>query len=163
MKRVVVGLAMTIALGMGMFSMRAGAQEHGEYEGPMSNMHFVIVRDSNGKPIKNAAVVLHPVRKNGKQEMGGMELKTGDDGRAGIDGIPYGPLRVQVLAPGLQTFGEDYNIRQPETEITIRLKRPAKQYSIYGVQEKEKKPDTPKPQGSTAASDPQKPPDQKPQ
>lgn len=141
MKRAVVVLAMMVGLGIAVSP--AWAQEHDEYEGPMSNMHFVVVRDSNGKPIKNAAVVLHPVKKNGKQEMGGMELKTGEDGRAGIDGIPYGPLRVQVLAPGLQTFGEDYEIKQPETEITVRLKPPAKQYSVYGVQEKAKKPDAP--------------------
>ena len=54
-------------------------------------------------------------------------------------------LRVQVLAPGFQTYGEDYQIKQPETEITVRLKRPRGQFSTYGVQEKDKKPDDSKP------------------
>ena len=106
-----------------------------EDEGPMSNMRFVVLRDAGGKPVKNAAVVLHPVTKKGKQAMGGMELKTDEDGKTGIDGIPYGPLRVQVLAPGFQTFGEDYQVNQAEMEITIRLKRPARQFTTYGVQE----------------------------
>jgi len=110
-----------------------------EDEGPMSKMHFVVVRDTNGKPVRNAAVVLHPVTKKGKQAMGGMELKTDDDGKTSIEGIPYGPLRVQVLAPGFQTFGEDYRIDQAETLITIRLKRPVKQVSSFGVQESAKK------------------------
>ena len=71
--------------------------------------------------------------------MGGLELKTDDDGKTWIDGIPYGVLRVQVLSPGFQTFGEDYEIKQPETQIVVRLKRPTGQYSAYGVQQKEKK------------------------
>ena len=139
MKRVAV-VAVMIGLGMGAVTLRpVWAQgRYDEQEGPMSNMHFVVLRDYNGKPVKNAAVVLHPVAK-GKQAKGGMELKTGEDGRAVIDGIPYGLLRVQVLAPGFQTFGEDYDINKPETEITVKLKRPGGQYSIYGAQGKDKK------------------------
>ncbi len=101
-----------------------------EDEGPQSSLKFLVIKDSNGKPVKNAAVVLHPVKK-GKQERGGMELKTDTEGKTGFEGIPYGLLRVQVLAPGFQTFGEDYNINKPEMEITIKLKRPAGQYSVY--------------------------------
>ena len=137
-----VGLAV-IALGLGMGLGHGFAQD--EDEGPMSNMRFVVVRDANGKPVKNAAVVLHPVNKKGKQAMGGMELKTDEEGKTWIDGIPYGPLRVQVLAPGFQTFGEDYQIDKPELQITVKLKRPAGQYSSYGNQGDAKKDDDKKP------------------
>ena len=157
MKRVVMAMAVMMVLGMGAGVIRAWAQDEDEYEGPMSNMHFVVVRDTNGKPVKNAAVVLHPVNRKGKQAMGGLELKTDDDGRTGIEGIPYGLLRVQVLAPGFQTFGEDYQIKQPDTQITVRLKPPTKQYSTYGVQDKDKKPD------QANAPEKSKPPEQKPQ
>ena len=140
MKRVAIAAGVILLL-MVAGGVRPGwGQDEDEYEGPMSNMHFVVLRDTNGKPIKNAAVVLHPVNHKGKQALGGVELKTDDEGRTGIEGIPYGLLRVQVLAPGFRTFGEDYEIKQPETEITVRLKPPTKQYSTYGVQEKEKKP-----------------------
>jgi hypothetical protein len=103
----------------------------GQDQVPSSEVHFVVVRDYNGKPIRNAAVVMHPVAKSGKQEKGGLELKTDGDGKASFDGIPYGKLRVQVLTPGFQTFGQDYDIGEPTTEITVKLKRPAKMYSIY--------------------------------
>jgi hypothetical protein len=96
-----------------------------------ANVKFTVLKDDNGKPVRNAAVVLHPVQQGGKQARGGLELKTDSDGRAGFDGIPYGMLRVQVLAPGFQTFGEDYSINQQVQELTIRLKRPQGQYSIY--------------------------------
>jgi hypothetical protein len=112
---------------------------------PLATVNFVVVRDENGKPVRNAAVVLHPVEDNGKQSRGGIELKTDPDGKANYDGVPYGKMRIQVLAPGFQTAGNDYDIAQPTMEITIKLKRPDKQYSIYedhtnDKQQKDQKP-----------------------
>jgi len=100
-----------------------------------SELKFTIVKDENGKPVRNAAVVLHPVEKDGRQGKGGFELKTDPEGQASFAAAPYGKLRVQVLARGYQTFGEDYEITQPQHEIVIKLKKPQGQYSIY-----EKKP-----------------------
>jgi Carboxypeptidase regulatory-like domain len=98
---------------------------------PLSTVNFLIVRDENGKPIRNAAVVIHPVDRKDRQEAGGIELKTDPDGKANYDGIPYGTLRIQVLASGFQTYGDDYDIEKPSIDITIKMKRPAQQYSIY--------------------------------
>ena len=100
-------------------------------QGPQSSVAFVVLKDDNGKPVRNAAVVLHPVNAHGKQSKGGIELKADAEGKTHFDGVPYGPMRVQVIAPGFQTFGNDYTINQPDQEITIRLKRPQGQYSIY--------------------------------
>jgi len=131
------------------FSLAGFATAQGD-DGPMSNLYFVVVRDYNGKPVRNAAVVLHPVTKKGNQARGGLELKTDNDGKTNIDGIPYGPLRIQVLAPGFQTFGEDYRIDKAEMQITVKLKRPGGQYSIYDNH------------GDVKKTDEQKPADQKP-
>ena len=100
-------------------------------EGPQSSLSFVVLKDDTGKPIRNAAVVLHLVGQHGKQAKGGFELKTDNQGKSHFDGIPYGTLEVQVIADGFQTYGGDYNVNQAEQEITIRLKRPQGQYSIY--------------------------------
>ncbi|PYX72167.1 MAG: hypothetical protein DMG72_15690 [Acidobacteria bacterium] len=105
-----------------------------------SKLDFLVLKDSNGKPVRNASVVLHPVNSHGKQERGGLQLKTDADGKTSFDGAPYGKLRIQVLAPGFQTFGADYEVNQPSMEITIKLKRPQEQYSIYQNEQKEKKP-----------------------
>jgi hypothetical protein len=113
---------------------------------PASVLTFLILKDYNGKPLRNAAVVLHPVNSKDKQQNGGLELKTDADGKASYDGIPYGKIRVQVLAPGFQTFGEDYDINQPTMDVTIKMMRPAGQYSIYEDHPAEKKdgaPDAP--------------------
>jgi hypothetical protein len=115
------------------------------WAGQTATLNFVVIRDYNGKPIRNAAVVMHPVNKDGKQARGGLELKADSEGKTSFDGVPYGKLRVQVLATGFQTFGEDYDINQPTMEITIRMKRPTDQYSVYdehpGDKKKEEKKD----------------------
>jgi len=156
----VVFLVMAL-LGLGM----AGVMSAQDDEEPMSDLKFVVVRDYNGKPVRNAAVVLHPVGKKGKQSRGGLELKTDGEGRTNIDGIPYGPLRIQVLAPGYQTFGEDYQIDKPQLEITVKLKRPGGQYSIYDGHGEVKKAEDQK-SSEQKAADPkpaeQKPTEQKP-
>ncbi|MGD0508351.1 MAG: carboxypeptidase-like regulatory domain-containing protein [Terriglobales bacterium] len=135
-RNVLTVMALVIVLGLGVVGM-AWAQDD---EGPMSNLRFVVVRDSDGKPVRNAEVVLHPVKRKGKQAQGEMELKTDAEGKTNVDGIPYGPLRVQVLAPHFQTFGEDYEINKPEMEITVKLKHPGGQYSIYDNHGDDKKP-----------------------
>jgi len=107
---------------------------------PTSWMYFLVVKDDNGKPVRNAAVIMHEVNEKGKQGRGGMELKTDAEGKANFDGIPYGKLRVQVLAVGFQTFGDDYDVTKSKTEITIKLKRPQGQYSVYDDHPKDPSP-----------------------
>ena len=107
------------------------AGDQNKPSGQSSAINFVVIKDDNGKPVRNAAVILHPVGRNGKQAKGGFELKTDAEGKTESEGIPYGLLRVQVIAPGFQTFGNDYTVNQPEQNITIRLKRPQDQYTIY--------------------------------
>ena len=106
----------------------------------LANLNFVVIRDENGKPVRNAAVVMHPVNGHGKQERGGLELKTDAEGKVSYDGIPYGKLRIQVLATGFQTYGDDYDVEQPNLDITIKMKRPAGQYSVYEDHPEKKDP-----------------------
>src|ERR1039458_4595972 len=91
-----------IVLGFGMVALAAAQDD----EGPTSALRFVVVRDSDGKPVRNAEVVLHPVKRKGKQAKGEMELKTDAEGRTNVDGIPYGPLRVQVWRPISKRLGK---------------------------------------------------------
>ena len=130
--------ALLLALGMLVLGAAFAQQEDDDQ---VANLSFVILKDYNGQPIRNASVVLHPVKKDGKQERGGLELKADAEGRAAYDGIPYGKLRVQVLANGFQTFGQDYQIDKPKLDIVIKLKRPQGQYSIYDNHTDNKKDD----------------------
>ena len=128
----------------GALAVEAGASDKkSQYDYPVSVLSFVVLKGDNGKPVRNAGVVMHSVDKHGKQDRGGIELKTDAEGKASFDGVPYGKLRIQVLATGFQTYGEDYDINQATMVITIKLKRPEGQYSIYEDQQNDKKPTTP--------------------
>ena len=96
-----------------------------------ADLKIKVLKESNGKPVRNATVVLHSVDSKGRQGSGGLNLKTNDQGETTYSGIPYGKLRVQVIMHGLQTYGEDHDVNQPQQEIVVKMKPPQKQYSIY--------------------------------
>jgi hypothetical protein len=123
--------------GLVVSSLAAGAQQDSSKRGrkyksppPTARIEVTILRDFNGKPIENAAVVFHPMA--GEKDKGNMELKTNEDGKAVIDVLPIGDtVRLQVIAKGFQTYGEDYKIDKAEMAIEVKMKRPGEQYSIY--------------------------------
>jgi hypothetical protein len=96
-----------------------------------ASVNMTVIRNSSGKPVKNAEVVIHLIDNHGKAKQEGLELKTHEDGKAEASGIPYGKVRIQVIAPGFRTYGEDFSINQPNQEFTIKLQKPAEQLSIY--------------------------------
>ncbi|HKW75685.1 MAG TPA: hypothetical protein VJN64_09190 [Terriglobales bacterium] len=115
-----------------LFAIPALAQQpNSNDEPPTGKISLTVVREENGKPVRNAEVVLHVLNKSGNEKQEGLELKTHEDGKAETDGIPYGKVRVQVIARGFRTYGEDFEIKQPGTEITIKLQKPKPQVSIY--------------------------------
>ncbi|HEX4310391.1 MAG TPA: carboxypeptidase-like regulatory domain-containing protein [Acidobacteriaceae bacterium] len=137
-------------------ALAAHAQEQGrgrKYKPPppTCKVTVTVLKGWNGKPLENASVIFHPLE-NGK-DRGNMELKTNEDGKVTIDVIPVGDqLRLQVLATGYQTYGNDYDLPVDTKEIEVKMSRPQKQYSIY-----EKHPDQDG-QGNGKPQQEQKPP-----
>jgi hypothetical protein len=123
---------LTLAAGL----LQAGAQQKDargrkfKVPPPSSRIEVTVVRDASGKPVEAAAVIFHPME--GESDRGAMELKTNEEGKAMIDVIPIGDtVRLQVIAKGFQTYGQDYKIDKDEIALEVRLKRPGEQYSIY--------------------------------
>lgn len=98
---------------------------------PTATVNLVVVKAINGEPVKNAEVVLHVLDKNGNEKQDGLELKTHEDGKTWSDGIPYGKVRIQVIARGFRTWGNDFQVSKPSMTFTIKLQKPKAQFSIY--------------------------------
>jgi len=97
---------------------------------PTARLEVTVVRATTGKPIENASVIFHPLE-DGKNA-GNMELKTNDEGKAVIDLLNIGSdVRLQIIAQGFQTYGEDYKVDKENLAIEVKMKRPSEQYSIY--------------------------------
>jgi hypothetical protein len=97
---------------------------------PTARVEVTVIRATNGKPVENAAVIFHPLVDG--RDNGNMELKTNDEGKAVIELLNIGSnVRLQIIAPGFQTYGEDYKVDKDNLAIQVKLKRPAEQYSIY--------------------------------
>jgi 5-hydroxyisourate hydrolase-like protein (transthyretin family) len=126
-----------------------------KYKAPptTSKIEVTVLRATTGKPIENASVVFHELDQNGKDD-GNMELKTNEDGKTLIDVIETGKtMRLQIIAKGFQTYGNDYKIDKSDMAFEIRMKRPGEQYSTYKPHPEQNpspnpdqsKPDAPKP------------------
>jgi hypothetical protein len=120
---------------------------------PTATIKVTVLRSTNGKPVSNAAVILHPYR-NGKDE-GALELKSDSDGMIKVDVIPIGDtLRLQVIATGWETFGEDYKIETDSKEIVVKLKRPGPQSSTMGPGDSAGATSTTTPESKTSSATP---------
>lgn len=151
-----MGLAASLVSSHAQDSERRGRK----YKAPAatSRIEVTILRDVNGKPIENAAVIFHPMV--GEKDEGNMELKTNEDGKTIIDVLPLGDtVRLQIIARGFQTFGQDYKIDKPEMAIEVRMKRPGQQYSTYKQGDQAKSPDSGKSEDSGAPKSAAKPAD----
>ncbi len=128
-------LLTVFSIAAGLFSLHAqdDAPKRGrKYKAPppTSRIEVTVLRAVNGKPIENAAIIFHPME--GEKDKGNMELKSNEDGKTIIDVLPIGDtVRLQIIAKGFQTYGQDYKIDKPEMAIEVRMKRPGEQYSIY--------------------------------
>jgi hypothetical protein len=157
------------ALGLVVSSLAVNAQDSSrrgrKYKSPppTARIEVTVLRDANGKPIENAAAIFHLVG-----EKGNMELKTNEDGKAVIDVLAIGSsVRLQVIAKGFQTYGEDFKIEKADLAIEVKMKRPGEQYSIYknhGQADGTGKSASPSPdQSKDKPTDPAKQPDTQPQ
>jgi hypothetical protein len=119
----------------GSFVLRAQEDDshHGrKYKVPPASarIEVTVVRDYNGKPIRDAHVIFHPIE--GDKDKGALELKTNEDGKAIIEVIPVGDtVTLQVIANGFQTYGQVYKVDKLDISMEVRLSRPAAQYSTY--------------------------------
>jgi len=122
-------VAVVVCLG----ALAALGQQKPEHKSAHQNasLQFLVMNEGGKKPVRNAEIVLHSLDKQGRQKQESLELKTHEDGRASINGVPYGGVRVQVIAPGFRTYGQDFTISEPTHEIVIKLQRPTDQFSIY--------------------------------
>jgi hypothetical protein len=104
----------------------------------MTKLTIHVVNDSD-KPVDRASVIVKFVQgrdyiKLGKKIRDTYELRTNQEGEAGLPEIPQGKILVQIIAKGYQTYGQTLDINEPERTVEIKLNPPQKQYSAHEKQ-----------------------------
>ena len=113
----------------------AGSATHPLRAAPLPGTKLTIeIRSAaTGKPIDRASVIVRfkegRSKVNMKKITTSWETKTNQAGSAVIPEIPQGKITVQVIAQNFQTFGDVYELDQPEQTIAINLNAPQPQYS----------------------------------
>ena len=122
-----------IASGLQLAAQDETSRRHGrKYKAPPPTSHIevYVTKKATGKPVVNAAVIFRATRE-GKDD-GNLEVKTDPDGKATIDVISSGSLvQVQVIANGLATYADSFQVDEPAREIHVALLKPQEQVSAY--------------------------------
>jgi hypothetical protein len=103
---------------------------------PMTTLQIQVLTPG-GRPVDRASVIVTFVKGRAKmklyrKEFTHWELKTNQQGIAKIPPIPQGTIKVQIIASNYQTFGDFFEVEEPEKTLTVQLKDPQAQYSAHG-------------------------------
>lgn len=103
---------------------------------PMTRLRVEVRKASNDKPVERASVIVRFVEgrsamKLGKKVMTSYQLKTNQEGVAMIPPIPQGKIQVQIIAKGLQTFGQIFDVGEEEKTVEIKLNDPQAQHTVH--------------------------------
>ena len=93
-----------------------------------------VFTDEAKKPVASAHVVVRFVSGKKlfiKKIQTSWEAQTNKKGEVALEDIPLGQVKIQVIAKGYQTFGDDFELSKSEETLTILMKPPAKQISGY--------------------------------
>ena len=100
----------------------------------VSRLTLHVLKEADKKPVGSAHVVVRFVSGKKlfiKDKRTSWEAQTNKDGELVLDDLPLGNVKIQIIAKGYQTFGDNFELTQTDEELTILLKPPAKQVSAY--------------------------------
>ena len=100
---------------------------------PMTKL-TIHVTTAAGRPVDQASVVVRFVRGKAlklKSLRTTWELRTSQEGTVEAPDVPQGEIRIQVIAKGYQTFGQNFEIKEETRTIEIKLNPPQQQYSSH--------------------------------
>lgn len=102
----------------------------------MTKIRVEVRKAANDKPVDRASVIVRFVEgrsviKLGKKIMTSYQMRTNQDGVATMPAIPQGKIQIQVIAKGMQTFGQIIEIEEEEKTVEVKLNNPQPQFSVH--------------------------------
>jgi hypothetical protein len=100
---------------------------------PETKLTVEVTSAGTGRKIEGASVIVHfrhglnPIKMSKLRTS--WETRTNQEGSVAIPAIPMGEVTIQIIAQHYQTFGDVFQLTQPEQKIQIKLNPPQAQYS----------------------------------
>jgi hypothetical protein len=92
----------------------------------------IVVANEEGDPVPRASLIVRTLKGKKKNKVDkSLQLRTSQQGTAPIPPLKRGFVLIQVIAEDYQTFGDRFELTEPEQTISITLKPPQKQYSVH--------------------------------
>lgn len=94
----------------------------------------VHITNDQRQPVANAGVVMDQVanlKRHKVKDAVHVEVKSDSQGNATMGDFVPGVVLIQVIAPGYNTFGKYFYVRQAKTVIQVHLSPPGKQISAF--------------------------------
>jgi hypothetical protein len=115
-------------LGIPLLTPVAGAKEE-------STTLRIVIQNEQGEPVPRASVIVRELKGKKHKKVGdSLQMRASQQGVAPLPPMKRGFILIQVIADDYQTFGDEYELTEPEQTITITLKPPQKQYSVHEKQ-----------------------------
>lgn len=95
----------------------------------LTTLRLKVVDEAKDRPVRNASVTVSFVagrklvtRRKIQREW---NMKTNSRGLAEFPEMPQGKIKLQIIAAGYRTHGDELEISGEEQEITVKMKRPS--------------------------------------
>ncbi|OFW00334.1 MAG: hypothetical protein A3H94_08475 [Acidobacteria bacterium RIFCSPLOWO2_02_FULL_60_20] len=92
-----------------------------------------VLNETNQQPVVGAHVVVRFTEERllRRDKRVSWEAKTNRKGEIVLSDLPTGNVKVQVIAKGFQTYGDQHDLEKPQEKLTILLQPPKGQVSAY--------------------------------
>ena len=92
-----------------------------------------VLNETNKQPVVGAHVVVRFTEERllRRDKRVSWEAKTNRKGEIVLSDLPTGNVKVQVIAKGFQTYGDQHDLEKPQEKLTILLQPPKGQVSAY--------------------------------
>ena len=122
-------------IGAALLFLAAGlfAQDVAQDKDDSTRLTLQVLNESSKNPVADAHVIIRftETRMLRRDKRTSWEAKTNRKGVVVLDGIPRGAVKVQVIAKGYQTYGNERELSKPEEEFTVLIHPPQGQVSAY--------------------------------
>ena len=129
MRRAVIIVAALLLLATGLGGQNSSEREKDEN----TRLTLRVLSESNKQPVADAHVIVRftEERMLRRDKRVSWEAKTNRKGVVVLSDVPTGNIKVQIIAKGYQTYGDQHELEKPQEEVTILLQPPKGQVSAY--------------------------------